>query len=404
MRVSLLLQREPFAEILEKTLADFFESQLGEPCQVVWREGGRAQSSGKQSWLCNPYLNIIFRPDIREEPLLPAIYEFSRSAKPWRTPLNKLYVALATNRISSRFFANAVFDIEPPVAHSELMVIIGGNHHIRLLDYHQRHCSVISKHGFDLGLMLNDIAVRSEFTKLPAPQILEHCPSGKWYREELILGTPINRLKDQSQAQDAIAQIAPSLFDLYETTRREEDADQYIGEVESHIKLLMERNHLLSGSQREFLGNAVPQLVAFAQKGSSCISTVQAHGDFQPANILVGDGGPWLIDWEYTMRRQLDYDALVFSLYSRKSKCFAQRFRAVLEGSLGNPAMPSEWVALEHSDQKERNRLLSLFLLEELELRLIENDNVLFKFLDAGFLGFCVELETIIPLLGESWA
>ncbi len=403
MRVSLLLQREPFAEILEKTLVDFFESQSGEPCQVVWREGGGTKN-GKQSWLCNPYLNIIFRPDIREEPLLPAIYEFSRSAKPWRTPLNKLYVALATNRFSSRFFANAVVDIEPPVAHSEQMVIIGGNHHIRLLDYHQRHCSVISKHGFDLDLMLNDIAVRSEFTKLLAPRILEHCPSGKWYREELILGTPINRLKDQRQARDALAQIMPSLFDLYETTRREDDADQYIGKVESHIVQLMERNHLLSGSQREFLGNAVPQLVAFAQKGSSCISTVQAHGDFQPANILVGDGGPWLIDWEYTMRRQLDYDALVFVLYSRRSAGFAIRFKNALKGTIDRSLLPPEWPLLKSCGPEDRVRLLALFLMEELELRLIENDNVHFKLLDAGFLGFCVELETIIHLLEGSWA
>ena len=40
MRISLLLQREPFGEIVERTLATFLESWTGQPHEVRWY-GGR---------------------------------------------------------------------------------------------------------------------------------------------------------------------------------------------------------------------------------------------------------------------------------------------------------------------------------------------------------------------------
>jgi hypothetical protein len=307
-------------------------------------------------------------------------------------------VALATGRLSSRFFANAVLNIDPPLKHAEEMVIIGGNHHLRLLDYHHGHCTVISKHGFDRNLMLNDIAVRRESPSLPTPRLIDFSASGSWYREELILGTPINRLKNQNRAMEAIAEVMPALFALYESIRREEDAEQYLNHIISHINQLIERNHLISQLQGDSLRNAVGKLSLIAGRRSCTIPTVQAHGDFQPANILVGEGGPWLIDWEYTMRRQVDYDALVLALSSRRSDGFSQRFQEALKGRLSSTLMPKEWPVLECADRTEREQVLSLFLLEELELRLRENDNVVFKFLDSGFHGFLEELETIVPM------
>jgi len=47
------------------------------------------------------------------------------------------------------------------------------------------------------------------------------------------------------------------------------------------------------------------------------ILTALTHGDFQPGNILVDGDRVWLIDWEYSARRQVGYDALVYALCSR---------------------------------------------------------------------------------------
>ena len=53
------------------------------------------------------------------------------------------------------------------------------------------------------------------------------------------------------------------------------------------------------------------------QKGSKKIVTAQTHGDFHAANMLIEKDHFWLIDWEYSSRRQIAYDALVYSLASR---------------------------------------------------------------------------------------
>ncbi|HBG05053.1 MAG TPA: hypothetical protein DDY22_05750 [Geobacter sp.] len=399
MRMSLLFQREPFGKILERTLADFLAVRFGQPFRVTWRQGTRNGRDGSQSWLCNPYLNIIFRPGIQREPLLPAIYEFSRSARPWRTPLNMLYVALATGRIGARCLANATVDIEPPLFHAEEMVIIGGNHHIRLLDYHRRCCCVITKSGFCDVFRQNEIAVRRSYPYLPAPRIVECGEKGNWYSEELILGTPVNRLKDQRQAREAVRQIVPRLFALYESTQKTKRVDEYVGNIVGRIDLLIGRNHLLSHPQRENLKGVVKKLARSAVEQPGDISIVQAHGDFQPANILVGDGGPWLIDWEYTTRRQSGYDGLVHVFSSRRSSGLALRFREALAGSTMADSLLSSWPGMEWRDHGRRRATLALFLLEEMDLKLTENDNPLFTFLDAGFQSFSHELASIIPLM-----
>lgn len=37
---------------------------------------------------------------------------------------------------------------------------------------------------------------------------------------------------------------------------------------------------------------------------------VASHGDFHAGNVLCGDDGPWVIDWELTARRPVGYDLL----------------------------------------------------------------------------------------------
>jgi hypothetical protein len=399
MRISLLQQREPFGVILERTLTGFLSERFNQPHRVTWRKNVHTKNGSDQIWLCNPYLNIIFCPYIQPEPLQPAIYEFSRSARPWRTPLNKLYVALATGRISSRLFATATVKIEPPLSHAEQMVIIGGNHHIRLLDYQRKCCTVIAKHGFNKTFMLNDLAVRNEHQFLPSPRILDLSDDGSWYSEELILGTPINRLKNQRQAHQAVQQVLTSLFRLYESTRSSCPCQDYVESLVSRIALLIGRNHLLTPALRENLPSAMQRLANAAFVNTGDISTVQAHGDFQPANILEGKGGPWLIDWEYTTRRQSGYDGLVYALYSRRSAGLSQRVRGALDGRLQSDSLLAQWPEMKWSVHATRPATLALFFLEELELKLLENDNPLFTLLDAGLQTFCGELDLIIPLV-----
>ena len=139
MRISLLLQREPFERIIEKTLQAFLNEKYKGSYNVKWLNSSNSNSkkNDSQLWLCNYYLNAIFDPEIKKSALSPVIREFSRSTKSWRIPLQKLYVYLATTKILAHRFASASIEITPPLSNSQEILIVGGNHHIRLLDYNQ---------------------------------------------------------------------------------------------------------------------------------------------------------------------------------------------------------------------------------------------------------------------------
>ena len=205
-------------------------------------------------------------------------------------------------------------------------------------------------------------------------------------------GTPINRLKDQRQADDAVQQILSRLFRMYDATHQSESIHSYVGRIVSRITKSVDNNNLLSTSQREDLGSFVERFSSIAGERSSDLVTAQAHGDFQPANILVGNGGPWLIDWEYTTQRQAGYDALVYALYSRSASGLSQRLDMAFEGTLKSDALLETWPGLEWQDSKRRKATLALFLLEELDLKLMENDNSYFTSLDSGLENFYQEI------------
>lgn len=401
MRISVLQKREPFYNILEKTLENYFSKRYGVPyiVRVKEKHAVRKVSSKNQVWYCNPYLNIIFCPTVKPEPLLPAVYEFSRSAKPWRTPLNRCYVTLATWRRTSRFMATSTIEIAPPVPNAEDIVIIGGNHHIRLLDYGHGSCTVIKKSGSSDELMKNEIAVRCIHPHLPAPQLIEQNESGEWYREKLILGTPINRLKDRQTADEALKRIVQSLLGLYGLTKATENINDYVSHLIERVQLYIRQNRLLSESQRDTVHGIVQKLACISNKTRDEIILVQTHGDFQPGNILLGDGGPWLIDWEYTNRRQIGYDAIVYALETRHSKGLAHRMARTIDGTINLDGWFESWPGFDWNDCCNRKAKLGLFLLEELLLKLMENDNDHFFALDYGFICFFNELQSIIPIL-----
>lgn len=396
MRISLLLKREPFPRILERALADFLTKRYGTTYTVTWQDKrvvGKSRTG--QEWLCNFYLNCFFVHDVKKVVLLPVILEFSRSTKQWRIPVQRIYVWLATARFTNRLFAAARLIIAPPLEDAESMLIIGGNHHIRLLDYVPKCCYVIRKSGFDNEFMAGEIRIRRENAKLPCPAILEVAEDGSWYSEELILGTPLNRLKDRRQADKAAAEVSVALFDLYERTAETVAAEDYVGSMVSRIEQLVRGNLILTEEVKSHLIDCV-SLLRTPAVIKPAIVTVQSHGDFQPANILYADGKTWLIDWEYTERRQIGYDGMVYYFASRFPKGLSERIRQSLTGNSESVEQHLlNWPKLGWSDQTHREAIVSLFFLEEIELRLLEISTLTDKAAGRGFEIFCYEAKMI---------
>ena len=127
------------------------------------------------------------------------------------------------------------------------------------------------------------------------------------------------------------------------------------------------------------------------------VDTVQSHGDFQPANILIptvsDQRSVYLIDWEYTDKRCRWYDAMVFELHSRSPIGLASRIHQWLSDE--NRAYQSiEWCGLDQTESFSRYVIVT-FLLEDLLFRLADTTIPGLRQPDKGFLTFIDQLSLV---------
>lgn len=395
MRLSLLLPREPFPVIFEQTLSRFLRSWTGRPYEIHWRPQRPILASPARSgefWLVNSYLNAIFLP--RADPAIfgPVKQEFSRSLSWWRRGPQRLYVDMATSPRTAKWLAHASVCLTPALPRAELMLMVAGNHKIRLLDYGEKTAYAIRKHGFPATFLAREIKIRrqAEELGLPVPRIKTVAGDGAWLSEEYVRGAPVNRLRQPAQARAAFAEAHRALEVLHRHTWREVDANEYVDLLATEAHTHIEANALMTpGSKGWFfhtLASLAARIKALRPAGGDRLPTVLAHGDFQPANILVDADRLWLIDWEYAGRRQAAYDLLTYKLESRFTRGLSGRFQKFIAQGVPDGGLRPDFSCCTNGWQDSRSRLFSglLFLLEELALRLEENDNPAFVQLDSG--------------------
>jgi len=373
MKISLLQQREPFEEILEKTLTAYLNRK------VKWQNNKK-----NGNWLVNSHLNAIFAPNADKTIFSQITKEFSHSVIWWKRPLQKLYVLLATNSFTAKFFATASLCIEPQIDNAKNILIIGGNHHLRILNYKKIRAFVINKSGFNKQFLINEKNLRQANPSLPIPKLFEVADDNSWYSEEIISGTPLNRMNNGSQAKDSLKKIKQSLAELHNQTKEQIPVKLYTADLSRKIIHLAENNDFLDEQQIQKINQQLLEKISSLAGQNDHLALCQTHGDFQPANILVEKEKVWLIDWEYTGLRQIDFDSFVYDLNSRSPLDFQERFIKQFR---------------EQNSNSEAELKLLVFLLEELQLRLEEVDNPLFKSSDLGLKTYLNELEKIIHFL-----
>lgn len=377
MRISLLLQREPFGAILEQTLATFLEKWRGQSHQVCWREGRpnvqQIRQQGLQPWLCNIYLNAIFVPEADPRIFDPIRREFSHSPVWWRRPVQSAYVALGTSRWGARWLAQASLGIAPALPNAERLLIVAGNHKIRILDYAERVCYNVRKIGLPSIFMKREISARrlAERWGLPVPLLESVAEDGAWFKERYLSGTPVNRLGNKTLARQAVQDAARALSRLYKHTRQEESLDEYLEKLVERLRAQIVTHPRLDEQQKQSLLHRVE---SHRSSVSGRITTALTHGDFQPANILVNEEGVWLIDWEYAARRQIGYDVFVYTLQARSAAGLEQRLRMFCEGKWSQETQSlAQQLGIEFGDVTQRKIAGHLFALEEMETWISES-------------------------------
>lgn len=403
MRISLLLQREPFGEILEKTLSHFFNSLFQQEFSVKWEVApglGRAIRT-KDAWICNPYLNALFSRNTQKLNFEPILREFSYSPTPWKRPLQQIYCSLATQELTAGLLGNYRLQISPPLPRADRLLIVGGNHRIRVLDRERNLCYVIGKHGFETSRTKEEVRFRTSNTNVPVPKILEVAEDTSWYAESYIVGTPVNRIADLAAADKALSKADAHIRKLAGSTLERQSLSSYCLSLQERIEKRVTSSSLLNTAQKKGLGQQLARLITLLAPNEytkdSLLSTSQTHGDYQSGNILVNGGDTWIIDWEYTRRRQSGYDALVYQLRSRFGNFFLAELQKATNG-IENSVL-ANWPGLNWQESQQRKKALALFLLEELDLYLEENDNRLFSQASVGLSRFVENIEQYIDIL-----
>jgi aminoglycoside phosphotransferase len=395
MRLSLLLPREPFPVIFAQTLSQFLLSWTGKPYEIYWdpkRPLSASHCGAGSFWLVNIYLNAIFIPQADPAIFGPVKQEFSRSLVWWRRWPQRLYVDMATSPLTAKWLAHAGVSLTPALPRAELMLIVPGNHKIRLLDYGAKTVYAIRKSGFPATFLEREIEVRrqAEELGLPVPRVKTIAGDGAWLSEEYAGGTPINRLQDPAQAGTAFAEAHQALKVLHRHTWREVNTNQYVDLLATEAHTHIAANGLIPPVNKRWfiqtLDCLVGRIKSLLPDCGNRLATVLAHGDFQPANILVDADRLWLIDWEYSGRRQAAYDELTFILRSRFTRGLGGRWQRMITQGIPEGGRWPDFSCSANDWQDSRHRLLygSLFLLEELALRLEENNNPFFVQLDTG--------------------
>jgi len=391
MRMSELLIREPFGALLEDAMHRYC-LYMNIPNTVRWIDKSPVISKRKcrgQIWNANRYTNAIFTDECESKAFEPLKREFSNSLIWWKKIFQKIYVQAAFTKKTASFLSQGTLVLEPGIKESCQTVIIPGNHKIRILNFDTNCCYSVMKQGYSSEKLLYEISCRRKAGELnlSVPKITDTNIDQMIICEEIIIGTPLNRLKKERQSTYLSSAIM-SIRTLAEKTAQITTVGEYSTQLESEIELHCSALTKIDTAILEHIMSIVKKLIFEINKEPDTELAISlTHGDFQPANILCNETAAWLIDWEYCGVRQKEFDLMVFDLDARAPAGLSQRLKTkISECTCGSEKTKSSHAV--YSVVK-----IQLFILEELLIRIYENSFGFLTRIDTGMSLFVKEID-----------
>jgi len=383
MKISVLLKREPFDKIFVETLTLFLNNLSGKAHKITWQDRKflKGLTRRNQYWYCNPLINTIFIKNADRLVFESLIGEYSDNPlKPWRNFLQKIYLELSLNNISSTYFAKNIIQISPPIKDAKKKLIIGGNTKIRIIDIAKKNVYVVLKKGFNKKYLDREIYIKENFQYLSVPKIKFKANNNLWYCEDYIVGIPPNRMKNEV-GEKVINEIVEQLQRVLRETKEKILIKDYVNQIKGRIQKNISGMNFLYKKDRIQAEKIVTKLVSyFNNEEKSYVTIALCHGDFHQGNILSDGQKSWILDWEHSGKKQIGYDLFILLINSRIENGYLDRF-----SSLTNINMESflyklinNWPDLELNQKSIKESNIILFLLEELDFYIDESSNKVF--------------------------
>lgn len=300
MRVADLLSREPFGAILELTLSSYWSTLYGSQVDVSWK----GQSSGRQEWRGNSFLNFFCTRDVDRTCFENIIREFSHTSAWWRRGVQAAYVGAAITPPFREWMAQVHFCVSRDIPGANQQLLIGGRNRLRIIRPNICESVVIAKSGFSRLGFEREVAARGSYAKAVAPKFLGMRANGLAFAEEYYVGSPANRLPPQLAVQARADACSRLIEVVHRPSLRAVELAEYIQGLALKVQ-----------SFANVAGERAYELAAFASRlcGSAPIGLALTHGDFQDANILVTQHDLRIIDWETAYERSQLYDIATLS-------------------------------------------------------------------------------------------
>lgn len=384
MKISVLLEREPFDKIFEETLASFLSDFYNSPHTVSWENKKSASSKeSTQQWLCNPLINSIFVKGANQNIFDSINGEYaSNPLKPWRSKLQMLYLTLAQKKFTAPLLSKYIIEINPPLHESRTKLIIGGNTKIRLIDTTEQRVYVILKKGFDRRYIDKEVYVRENFKHLDIPKLYDTGKKAIWYSEEYISGISPNRL-DPETGLEALSKVVDGIHQMLNTTKAEQSLSDYVSRLEERVLTGLKQIKYFQDGEREKVTEFTQKLLIELKKDADkTIETAYCHGDFHQGNIMCDGDKNWVLDWENSGQKQIGYDLLILLMESRISNGFSSRFVKLLNDDFDTyqKSLINNWPCVNWENKEAKRIMMLLFLLEEMDFHVAEKSNpILYK-------------------------
>ena len=416
MKIEQLLIREPFGSILEKTLTRFFSTYFETPFSVTWKKLnflqliGKSPSPGKEWFYCNPYLNIIYSAKAGDFVFSFLRENYMHTPFPSRRLMQKIYVTLAANKYTARFFATYLLEISPPIPDSSNLVILGGNNRIRIVDLLEKRSWDVLKTGFDTAYIRAEVKARRREGTWPFPQLKIVAEDYSWFESEHIQAVSLNRLPGTKNNLKFLAEAFTFLCGWLEQSASVCGAFSYLDDLICEVEAACS-GPLFSDSDRELVSHTLSSAQQILHRlsnktGGPLIYLAEGHGDFQSGNILIDDNSAvWIVDWEHARKRQIAYDYLVFFLQSRFPLGLSERIHTLLKsGDLILDGLPVVHDRVNEIllDDDHRRIMLLLFVIEDLLWNVRENANHLFEVPSGAWLQYKREIIPAIKHIAEA--
>ena len=313
MKIDQMLLREDFYSINENTLQSYFKTVCG--VEVIVSTSNKPIS---KSVFVYPRINAIISrypsKNVRK-------YIFTEFSSPKGIVENlqwKFYVALCL--FTGGFWSSKVLNFMPVNPINDEILIWPCNRKIRIFNFSKGYVDSIIKEGFTDRYFNKEVSFRLNSIYHFVPKIARY--GDNWYREELLYGQPLSRVKNKEQLEKSRLETLRNIEKLVGDTLKYVKADEYSSELMRRIDdLLLKATNVKNISTSEDILNVATIAKKYSRLLEFDIPVALSHGDLQSGNIWVDTkkGSTYIIDWETNAYRSIWYDPATFLLSIRRN-------------------------------------------------------------------------------------